>query len=189
MSGQCDDPPVSEGPLSVKPQTSPTWSSSAAMATMPTFDFSSYAMYPTVIAWVVLGIIGLIFLIFLFGYATNQSNITDMWSLFVWGSFIALLASLAIVNASFNRMLINMNMCKTSMKNFLQVSMSTLAVATILLSYILYYDFGTNQNIRHYLVFMLHVNLLTSIINLCMVTMQQLSTAHRVDAPQLFTPK
>lgn len=186
MSTDCGAPPVTTEPLPVTPQPTSAWSSSAAIATMPSFDFSAFAMYPTLIAWCVLGVMGLIFLLFVFGYFMNYKGITDMWSIFVWTSFSALLMTLAIVNASFNSALINMNMCKTSITNFLEVCMSTLAVATIILSYILYYDFGTNQNIRQYLFFMLHVNLLTSIINLCMVTMQQLATANRIDSSTVF---
>jgi hypothetical protein len=182
MASQCDTSPVSQGPLAVTQTSTSTGATTANVATLPTLDLSSIAMYPIIIGYGILGTIGALGLIFLAGYLTNNAGITDKWSLFIWSSLIILLVSLAIINTSYNRMLSTMRMCKASITTMLQTCMTSLAVATILLCYILYYDFGTNQNIRQYLLFMLHVNLLTSIINLCMVTMQQLSTANKIDS-------
>lgn len=180
MASQCDTPPVTKGPLAVAPPSTSTGATTANTATLPTLDFSTIAMYPIIIGYGILGTIGFLGLIFFLAYLTNQTGVTDKWSLFVWSSLIILLVSLAIINTSYNRMLAKMTMCKASITTLLQTCMISLALATILLCYILYYDFGTNQNIRQYLLFMLHVNLLTSIINLCMVTMQQLATANNI---------
>jgi hypothetical protein len=102
----------------------------------------------------------------------------DWWSTFIWSTLVILLVILSTINGSYNSMLVKMYMCANAQISFIEVSMSILALITILLWYIMYYDFGTNQNVNTYLFIMLHVNLLCSLLNLCLVTMQNLSNVN-----------
>jgi hypothetical protein len=150
-------------------------SSSAKTAEMPTLDVSSMAMYPTVIGWGVVGIFGALLVMFLLSYLAGISSVGNWWSIFIWSSLIILLVILATINGSYTSMLVNMHMCTSALNSFIQVSLLILGLITIILWYIMNHDFGTNQNVNTYLFIMLHVNLLCSLLNLCLVTMQQLS--------------
>ena len=82
---------------------------------------------------------------------------------------------LATINGSYNSMLSKMHMCENALNSFIKVAMVTLAAITIGIWYVINNDFGTNRNTNTYLLVMLHVNLLCSLLNLCLVTMQKLS--------------
>jgi len=149
--------------------------STIASAEMPSFNFSSMAMYPTVIGWGVLYTIGALLLMFFGAYIGNYTSTLEWWSTFVWSSLVVQLVILGTINGSYNSMLVNMNMCSNALKSFITISMSLLSAVTIIMWYIMQYDFGTNQNTKTYLLVMLHVNLLLSLLNLCLVTMHKLS--------------
>jgi len=157
----------------IKPLSSQTMS-----AEMPNFQLNSIAMYPTVIGWAVLYTIVALCLMFLGAFMAGSVAIMDWWSTFIWSTLIILLVILSTINGSYNSMLVNMHMCANAQISFIQVSMSILSLITILLWYIMYYDFGTNQNVNTYLFIMLHVNLLCSLLNLCLVVMQNLSNVN-----------
>jgi len=132
-------------------------------------------MYPTVLGWAVLYAISALLFMFLGAYLGGVVSIVNWWSTFIWSALVCMLAVLASINGSYNAMLVNMTMCADALKSFITVAMTTLAAITIVLWYIMYYEFGTNQNTTTYLLVMLHVNFFASIVNLCMVTMHKLS--------------
>lgn len=167
--------------------------SSIPSVEMPSFNFSSMAMYPTVIGWGVLYTICALLLMFLGAYIANYTSALDWWSTFVWSSLVIQLVVLGTINGSYTTMLVNMNMCGNALNSFIKLSMSLLAAVTIIMWYIMQYDFGTNQNTKTYLLIMLHVNLLLSLLNLCLVTMQKLSglniQSDFVKLSRMFDPK
>lgn len=127
------------------------------------------------IGWAVLyGLIAMVIL-FIIGKIMNYTNITDYWSTGLFVSLILLLVTLATVNGSYIAGLNQMSMCNDSIQNLVKVAMSILASITIILAYMIYYEFGTNDQISTYLMIMIHVNLLCSVMTLCLVSMRQLS--------------
>jgi hypothetical protein len=179
MSSGCasvvTDPNSVAGGASVAVAQIQPLSSLIASAQMPTFDWSSMAMYPTIIGWGVLYTIGILALLFLGAFIRDATAVTNWWSTFVWSTLVVLLVMLAIINATYDSMLVNMHMCLSALTSFIEVAMSMLALVTIIMFYIMNKDFGTNQNVNSYIFIMLHVNLFCSLLNLCLVTMQKLS--------------
>jgi hypothetical protein len=153
------------------------------------FNFSSMAMYPTVLGWGVLYSAGVLLLLFIGAYLGNFTSTLEWWSTFVWSTLIILLVLLAMINGSYTSMLVNMHMCANALNSFVKIAMSILGVITAILWYIMQYEFGTNQNTTTYLLIMLHVNLLLSLLNLCLVTMQKLSGLNIQPASPTLAPR
>jgi len=137
------------------------------------------AMYPTVIGWAVLYSLAAILVVFIGGSLSGYTGLMDYWSKFVWASLFILLVVLIAINGSYDFALTHMTMCKNAQDNFVKVAMSILAIITVILCYIMYYEFGTNKSTQTYLLIMLHVNFLGSLLNLCLVTIHKLSDANR----------
>lgn len=130
---------------------------------------------PNNIGWAVIYTIGVLLLMFIGAYLANFTSALEWWSTFIWSSLVIMLVVLASINGSYNTMLVNNKGSADGLNSFIKVSMSILSVITIIMWYIMQYDFGTNQNTKTYVLIMLHVNLLLSLLNLCLVTMQKLS--------------
>lgn len=177
MSSGCDATPL-PGATTTPPATQQPISSGTETAQMPSVNLSSMAMYPTVIGWAILYIFGAIVLLFIGAALAGYASITDYWSTFVWSSLVIALIALATINGSYAAALKNMYMCPNSLISFIKVAMSLLALITVILCYIMYYEFGTNKNTETYMLVMLHVNFLASLLNLCLVTIHQLSVAN-----------
>ena len=127
------------------------------------------------IGWAVLyGLVAMVVL-FVIGKVMNYTTITDKWSTALFTSLMLLLITLATVNGSYIAGLNRMSMCNDSIKNLVKVSMSILASITIILAYMIYYEFGTNDQVSNYLMIMIHVNILCSLLTLCLVIMRKLA--------------
>jgi hypothetical protein len=180
MAGGCDTVPTDPNVLGglsgpTAPAVQPI-SASTATVQMPTVDMSSMAMYPAIMGWGVLYTLGVLLLLFIGAKLGNYTPVTNWWSTAVWSSLLLLLVILITVNGSYAALLKNMHMCNNSIKSFVQVAMSILAVITVIMCYVMYYEFGSNYTTDTYLGIMLHVNFLLSLMTLCLVTMQKLSS-------------
>jgi hypothetical protein len=180
MAGGCDTVPTDPNALGrlsgpTAPAVQPI-SASTATVQMPSVDMSSMAMYPAIMGWGVLYTLGVLLLLFIGAKLGNYTAITNWWSTTVWSSLLLLLVILVTVNASYAALLKNMHMCNNAIKSFVEVAMSLLGVITVIMCYVMYYEFGTNYTTDTYLGIMLHVNFLLSLMTLCLVTMQKLSS-------------
>jgi hypothetical protein len=88
---------------------------------------------------------------------------------------MSLLITLATINGSYSTILKNMAMCSATTTYFIKVAMSLMAVITIMFWYIMTYNFNQSEVTDNYLLIMLHINLLASVMTLCLTTMQQLA--------------
>ena len=146
---------------------------------LPNINISGLALIPIYIGSGILSLIMLLGLLFgiskLFGY----TYVFDWWAVFIRVSFIALVISLAAINGSYTGILKNMSMCTETVKNFINTATSLLAAITILLWYIVSYNFDRSDTTENYLLIMLHINILASLLTLCLTTMQKLSLLNK----------
>lgn len=169
----CPTTTTSGGVTTSTPPTSAGGGGGVAV-TMPSIDLNALAMYPAVIGWGVLGTVIALALIFLGAFLTKTDFITQWWSVFIWTSLLILITVLIVINISYASALKGMTMCSATKTSFVDSALGTLAAISILLFYIIQYEFGTNQDTDTYLKLMVHVNLLGSLMTLCMVTMLQI---------------
>lgn len=165
---------TTSGGVTTSTPPSSTGGGGGVTVNMPSVDFNALAMYPAAIGNGILVTLGVLSLLFLGAFLTKTDIITQWWSVFIWVSLLVLITVLIVINVSYASSLRGMTMCSETKTKFVDSALGTLAAISILLFYIIQYEFGTNQDTDTYLKLMVHVNLLGSLMTLCMVTMLQI---------------
>lgn len=152
-------------------------SSTSDTVVLPELTMSSVGLYPVLVGWLALIIITVFVVFFLIGYIFSISVITEHLSKFVWGSLLVLTVSLLAINGSFSAAA-KKNICNAAKSPSIKVILGTLAAITILMGYIINFEFGKSIDPgQTYIIVMLHVNLFCSMLVLSYVTLFQISKA------------
>jgi len=150
-------------------------SNQAATVSLITIDYSQLALFPLYVGYTMLVMIGILIVLFVGIKLAGFVPDLDWVSFIIRLAFMSLLITLATINGSYSTILKNMAMCSETTTYFIKVAMSLMAVITIMFWYIMTYNFNQSEVTDNYLLIMLHINLLASIMTLCLTTMQQLA--------------
>lgn len=170
MPSTCDEPVTTS-----KTSSTQEAKSTAETLSLPKIDISLIGLFPVWAGYVVLVVFVLFLILFLGSFMYKNSLITEYWSKFIWGSLVVLLVSLSAINATFNSALATKNICNTAKDPTIKIILSSLSAITILMGYIIYFEFENNIDVQTYILIMLHVNLFCSVLVLSYVVLFKLA--------------
>ena len=151
--------------------------SSVETVSLPKVDLSLIGLFPVWAGWVILGVFGLLLILFIIGYVIKNSIITSYWSKFIWGSLIILLIALSSINGVFNSVVADKTkvICNTAKDPTITTMTVILGLISLLIGYIIHFDFGQNLDVQTYILIMLHVTLFCSLLVLSYVILFRLA--------------
>jgi hypothetical protein len=173
MPGTCEDP-VNTAVATVS-TTAQQAQSTVETVSLPKVDLSSIGLFPVWAGWIVLSVFGLLLILFVIAYLFKNSIAITYWSYFIWTSLLILLIALSAINGTFNSVLLTKNICSSSKDPTITIILSILSAITLLMGYIINFDFGQRLDVQTYLLIMLHVNLLSSLLVLSFVVLFKLA--------------
>jgi hypothetical protein len=150
--------------------------STVQTVSLPQVDLTLIGLFPVWAGWLIVGVFGLLLIIFVIGYAIKNSIITSYWSKFIWGSLVILLIALSSINGVFNSIIADKTkvVCNTAKDPTITIMTIILGLITLLMGYIIHFDFGQKLDVQTYILIMLHVNLFSSLLVLSYVILFKL---------------
>ena len=175
MSGTCEEPIKKVGETITT--TAKTVQSTVETVSLPKINIELIGLFPVWAGWLIVVVFGLLLILFIIGFVFNNSFVISYWSKFIWGSLIILLIALSSINGVFNSLVADntKNICNSAKDPTISTMTIILALITILMGYIINFDFGQNLDVQTYILIMLHVNLLCSILVLSYVVLFKLA--------------
>ena len=171
MPGTCEEP------LKKVEDTAQKVQSTAETVSLPKVNIDLIGLFPVWAGWVIVVVFGLLLTLFIIVYVFNNSFVTSYWSKFIWGSLIILLISLSSINGVFNSVLADStkNICNTAKDPTILTMTIILGLITLLMGYIINFEFGQNLDVQTYILIMLHVNLFSSLLVLSYIILFKLA--------------
>ena len=171
MPGTCEEP------LKKVEDTAQKVQSTAETVSLPKVNIDLIGLFPVWAGWLIVVVFGVLLTLFIIGYVFNNSLVTSYWSKFIWGSLIILLIALSSINGVFNSVLADStkNICNTAKDPTILTMTIILGLITLLMGYIINFEFGQNLDVQTYILIMLHVNLLSSLLVLSYIILFKLA--------------
>ena len=175
MSGTCEEPIKKVGETVTT--TAQTVQSTVETVSLPKINIELIGLFPVWAGGLIIGVFGLLLILFIIGYLFKNTIITSYWSKFIWGSLIILLIALSSINGVFNSLVADKtkNICNSAKDPTILTMSVILGLITLLMGYIINFEFGQNIDVQTYILIMLHVNLFSSLLVLSYIILFKLA--------------